>query len=150
MRGRPGPSWQVHVDVSPEKAYDYVADLTRHAEWSYAPDQMTIAAREPGEVEVGSKFDAEGNLMGRNKSVVTVTALNRPQSLEFESEDRSGISGHVFTFRGQDGGTLITRQMFGVKQPFYGPLLFLVARGAINKDYNGALANLKTRLEAGS
>ena len=148
MRGKPGPTWSVHADVSPEKAYDYVADLSRHSEWSYAPDQMTISARVPGEVKVGSKFDAEGNLMGRNKSVVTVTALNRPQSLEFESEDRSGISGHVFTFQSQDGGTLITRRMFGVKQPFYGPLLLLLARSAINKDYNGALANLKAKLES--
>ena len=150
MRGKRGPSWQVHVNVPPEKAYDYVADLSRHAEWSYAPDEMTIAPRVPGEVKVGSKFDAEGNLMGRNKSVVTVTALNPPTSLEFESEDRSGISGHVFTFQGQDGGTLITRQMYGVKQPFYGPLLLMIARCAINKDYNGALANLKAKLESGA
>ena len=148
MRGKPGPSWQVHVKASPEKVYAYVADLSRHAEWSYAPDQMTIAARVPGEVRVGSKFDAEGNLMGRNKSVVTVTALDPPRSLEFEAEDRSGISGHVFTFESQDGGTLITRQMFGVKQPFYGPLLLMIARSAINKDYNGAMANLKDKLEA--
>ena len=150
MRGKPGPSWSVRVNVPPARAYDYVADLSRHAEWSHQPDQMTITAQAPGEVRVGSKFDAEGNLMGRNKSVVTVTALNPPRSLEFEAEDRSGITGHVFTFEPKDGGTLITRQIYGVKQPFFGPLLLLLARGAINKDYNGALANLKAKLEAGT
>ena len=42
------------------------------------------------------------------------------------------------------------REMYGVKQPFYGLLLLMIARGAIDKDYNGALANLKAKLEAGT
>lgn len=150
MRGKSGPSWTVHVNVPPEKAYAYVADLSRHAEWSYGPDKMTIKADKPGPAEVGSTYSAEGNLMGRNSSKVTITALNPPTSLEFESEDKAGINGHVFEFTPEAGGTLITRKMFGIKQPFYGPLLFLVARGAINKDYNGALANLKSKLESDS
>jgi hypothetical protein len=148
MRGKPGPSWRVHVKAPPEKAYEYVADLSRHAEWSYGPDKMTIQADQPGPATVGSTYSAEGNLMGRNKSKVTITALNPPTSLEFESEDKAGINGHVFEFTAQDGGTLITRRMFGIKQPFYGPLLFILAKGAIDKDYNGALANLKSNLES--
>jgi hypothetical protein len=135
--------------VSPEKAYEYVADISRHAEWSFAADKMTIRADQPGPVAVGSTYSAEGNLMGRNASKVTITALNPPKSIEFESEDKAGINGHVIEFAAQDGGTLITRQMYGVKVPFYGPLLFILAKGAIDKDYNGALGNLKTKLEAG-
>jgi hypothetical protein len=150
MRGRPGPSWTVQVKVPPDKAYAYVADIGRHAEWSFGPDSMTITADNPGPAKVGSTFKAEGNLMGRNKSTVTVTALDPPKTVEFESQDGSGINGHQFTFTAQDGGTLITRQMFGIKSPFYGPLLFMLAKGAIDKDYNGALANLKTKLESGA
>ena len=48
MRGKPGPSWTVHVNVPPEKAYIYVADLSRHAEWSFAADKMMIKADKPG------------------------------------------------------------------------------------------------------
>jgi len=136
--------------VPPDKAYAYVADLSRHAAWSFAADKMTIKADKPGPAVVGSKYSAEGNLMGRNASKVTITALNPPKSLEFESEDRAGINGHRFEFTPQNGGVLITRQMFGIKVPFYGPLLFILAKGAIDKDYNGALANLKTRLESSS
>ena len=150
MRGKPGPTWTVHVKVPPDKAYAYVADLSRHAEWSFAADKMTIKADKPGPAAVGSTYSAEGNLMGRNASKVTITALHPPTSLEFESEDKAGINGHVFEFAAQDGGTLITRKMYGVKVPFYGPLLFVLAKVAINKDYNGALAKLKTKLEAGS
>jgi hypothetical protein len=136
--------------VPPDKAYAYVADLSRHAEWSFDADKMTIKADKPGAPAVGSTYTAEGNLMGRNASKVTITALNPPKSLEFESEDKAGINGHVFEFAAQDGGTLITRKMYGVKVPFYGPLLFILAKGAIDKDYNGALANLKTKLESGA
>ncbi|MEP7105948.1 MAG: SRPBCC family protein [Chloroflexota bacterium] len=138
------------MKVPPDKAYAYVADLSRHAEWSFAADKMTIKSDNPGPAAVGSAYSAEGNLMGRNRSKVTITALNPPTSLEFESEDKAGINGHVFEFVAKDGGTLITRKMFGVKVPFYGPLLFLLARGAIDKDYNGALANLKTKLDSGA
>ena len=150
MRGRPGPSWTIHVKVPPDKAYAYVADISRHAEWSFGPDQMTITPDSPGPIKVGSTFKAEGNLMGRNKSTVTVTALDPPKSIEFESQDGSGINGHQITFTPQDGGTLIKRQMFGIKVPFFGPILLMLAKGAIDKDYNGALANLKTKLESGA
>ena len=150
MRGKLGPSWTVQVNVSPDKAYAYVADIGRHAEWSFGPDDMSIKADQPGPVKVGSTFHAEGNLMGRNKSTVTVTRLDPAKAVEFESQDGGGINGHVITFTAKDGGTLITRQMFGIKQPFFGPVLFMLAKGAIDKDYNGALANLKAKLEAGA
>ena len=150
MRGKPGPSWTIQVDAPPDKAYAYVADISKHAEWSFEADKMEIKADKPGPVAVGSTFTAAGNLMGRNESKVKVTALNPPKGIEFESEDKAGINGHVFEFTPQNGGTLIRRQMYGIKQPFYGPVLFMLAKGAIDKDYNGALANLKKKLESGS
>jgi uncharacterized protein YndB with AHSA1/START domain len=149
MRGKPGPSWSITVSVPPEQAYEYVADILKHPEWGM--DDMTMAATTPGETKVGSRFKAEGTLFGRrNPSTVVVTELEPPRRLEFEAEDRQGISGHVFEFEKQDGGTLITRKMYGVKQPFFGPLLLFFFRGAIDKDYNGALAKLKQKLETGA
>lgn len=149
MRGRLGPSWSVHVHTTPEAAYDYVADISRHPEWSYGPDQMKIEG-EAGPAKVGSVYRASGKLVGRdNPSTVTVTEVDPPRRIEFEAEDASGpISGHVFTFERDGDGTLITRRMYGVKQPWFGPILFMLAKGAINKDYNGALANLKAKLES--
>ena len=151
MRGTPGPKWTVQVKVPPDKAYGYVSDLSRHAEWGDQADEMKIEAEQPGPPKVGGKYKAVGKLVGKvNPSTVTITALEPPRRIEFEAEDSSGISGHVFTFGPQDGGTLITRQMFGVKRPWYGPILFLVFKGAIDKNYNSALANLKSNLEKGT
>lgn len=110
MRGRPGPTWKILVTVPPEKAFAYVAQVGRHAEWASEPDAMTIHADQPGESSVNKTYTAEGTLLGkRNPSKVTITALDPPTTLEIEAEDSSGISGHVFKFIPQDGGTLITR-----------------------------------------
>jgi len=150
VRGRPGPTWTIFVNVPPNKAYEYVADLSRHGEWASQADKMTIKADEPGGPAVGKTYQSEGTLLGkRNASKVTITALDPPRSVEFEYVDPNNTSGgHVFTFTPQNGGTLITRQIFGIKQPFIGPLLFRIFKSKIDVNYNGALQNLKGELEA--
>lgn len=149
MRGRPGPAWSVHAGVPPETAYDYVVQVPRHPEW--AMDDMVVQPGGDPMAKVGSRYEAEGTLGGRrNKSTVTITDMERPNRLEFEAADANSISGHVFTFVKEGEGTRITRQIYGVKQPFIGPVLFLLFKGAIDKNFNGALAKLKQRLESGT
>ena len=151
MRGRPGPTWKIQVNTPPEKAYEYVADVGRHEEWGSQADGMTIKADQPGAAVVGKTYSAEGTLLGkRNPSKVTITALDPPKSIEIEAEDSSGISGHVFTFTPQDGGTFITRQIYGIKQPFLGPIFFMIFKSKIDVNFNGALQNLKQKLESGA
>ena len=149
MRGRPGPTWNINVNAPREKAYAYVADLSRHGEWASSADHMTIKPDQPGEPAVGKTYSAEGTLLGkRNTSKVTITSLEPPDRIEFEYEDSRGSGGHVFTFEPQEGGTLITRQLYGIKQPFFGPLLLRIFKKKIDVNYNGALGNLKTKLES--
>jgi len=152
MRGRPGPTWTIQVNAPQDRAYGYVADLSRHSEWASEADKMTIKADEPGEPAVGKTYSAEGTLLGkRNASKVTITALEPTRSVEFEYVDPNGTSGgHVFTFTPRDGGTLISRQIYGIKQPFFGPLLFRIFKSKIDVNYNGALQNLKAKLESGA
>ncbi|HUZ88812.1 MAG TPA: SRPBCC family protein [Candidatus Acidoferrales bacterium] len=148
MRGKPGPVSQIHANVPTEWAYAYVADLTRHPEWS--PEAMMIAPESDGPVGVGSRFSAEGGLFSRRgRSKVTITALEPPAQIEFEVEGATTITGHVFTFSSYGGGTTITRQPFGIKQPLLSPVTGLVSRGAMNKNVVGALAKLRANLELG-
>lgn len=151
MRGRPGPTWTTTVNVPPDKAYAYVADLGRHGEWASQADAMSITADQPGEPAVGKTYKAEGTLLGkRNPSTVTITALEPPKRVEFEYQDSRGSGGHVFTFTPDNGGTRITRQIYGIKQPLLGPVLFRIFKRKIDVNYNGALANLKSKLESGA
>lgn len=142
-----GMTWRVKAAVTPQAAYDYVADFTRHPQW--AMDDMAITPRSPGPPQVGSKFDAEGMLFGRkNSSTVTVTDLNPPSSLGFDAQDRQGITHHEFRFTPDGEGTSIERELTGVRQPWFAPILAIVLRGAINKNFEGALQKLKRMLEA--
>ena len=151
MRGRPGPTWTVTIKAPPEKVYDYVADLSRHGEWASEADAMVISAATPGAPAVGNTYQAEGTLLGkRNPSTVKITALAPPKTIEIEAEDSSGISGHVFTLTPKDGGTLVTRQIYGVKQPLLGPIFFMIFKSRIDVNFNGALSNLKKRVESGA
>ena len=138
--------------MPPDKAYEYVADLSRHGEWASQADKMTIKPDEAGGPAVGKTYSAEGTLLGiRNASKVTITALDPPNTVEFEYVDPNGTSGgHVFKFTSQNGGTLISRQIYGIKQPFIGPLLFRIFKSRIDVNYNGALQNLKSKLESGA
>lgn len=137
----------MEVKAPPQAVYDYVADLSKHPEW--AMDDMVIKAETPGPAQVGSRYQAEGTLFGRrNPSTVTVTALDPPRRLELEAQDGQGITGHVFTFEPAGDGTLVTRQIYGVKQPWFGPILLLVFGGSVAKNFNGALSKLKQHFEA--
>src|SRR4029077_20248463 len=112
-------------------------------------DEMTIKADQPGEPAIGKTYTAEGILLGkRNASKVTITALDPPERVEFEYEDSRGTGGHVFTFTSANGGTLITRQIFGIKQPLLGPVFFRICKSKIDTNYTGALQNLKKKLES--
>jgi len=151
MRGRPGPTWKVFIKAPPEKVYAYVADVGRHGEWASEADAMTIKGEGSGTPAVGNTYQAEGTLLGkRNPSTVKITALDPPKSVEIEATDSRGISGHVFTFTPQDGGTLVTRQIYGVKQPLLGPVFFMIFKSKIDVNFNGALSNLKTKMESSS
>jgi uncharacterized protein YndB with AHSA1/START domain len=151
MRGRPGPSWKVFIKAPPEKVYAYMADVSRHGEWASEADAMVISAEAPGEPAVGKTYKAEGTLLGkRNPSTVKITALGPPKTIEIEAEDSSGISGHAFTLLSQDSGTLVTRQIYGVKQPLLGPIFFRIFKSKIDVNFNGALTNLKGKLESGT
>lgn len=147
MRGRKGPSWSVDIDAPRDKVFEYVLDFSRHPEWGM--DDMVIKGPE-GPAREGYMYDAEGTLRGkRNASTLFVSDVHAPDTIEFEAQDASGIVGHVFSFEPTNGSTHVTRTMYGIKQGALAPLLYVFFRGAINKNFDGALQNLKRKMEQG-
>ena len=141
------------VDVKAPQAavFDYVADVSRHGEWGSADDHMKATAERPGPPAVGSRYKADGMLNGKsNPSVVTITALESPKRLAFDAEDSNSVFHHEFTFSAAAGGTHVERHVTMTKGPFYFPLVLAIFKGTVQKNYNGAMSNLKTKLEAGT
>ena len=112
---------------------------------------MKATAEKPGPAAVGSRYKADGILNGKpNASVVTITALEPPKRLAFDAEDSNSVFHHEFTFSPSAGGTRVERHVTMTKGPFYFPVVLAIFKGTVQKNYNGAMSNLKTKLDSGA
>jgi len=143
-------SYAVDIKAPQATVFDYVADVSRHGEWGSADDHMKAAAEKPGPPAMGSRYSADGLLNGKpNHSVVTITAIESPKRLAFDAEDSNSVFHHEFTFSSSNGGTHVERHVTMTKGPFYFPLVLSIFKSTVQKNYNGAMSNLKTKLESG-
>ena len=144
-------TYNVAVKAPQGKVFDYVADVARHGEWASEPDQMRVSAERAGPPTVGSRYKAEGVLNGKvNPSVVTVTELESPNRLAFDAEDSNSVFRHEFKFRPGEGGTNVERIVTMTKGPFYFPLVLAIFKSTVVKNYEGAMQNLKRKMESGA
>src|ERR1700686_1765665 len=143
--------YTVDVKAPPAKVFDYVADVSRHGEWGSADDHMKATAEKPGPAAMGSRYKAEGMLNGKlNNSTVTITALEAPKRLAFDAEDANSVFHHEFVLSAADGGTHVERPATMTKGPFFFPLGLAIFSTTVKKNYNGAMSNLKTKMESGA
>ena len=141
------------VDVKAPQAtvFNYVADISRHGEWGSADDHMKATAERPGPPAMGARYKADGLLNGKqNESTVTITNLEPTKRLAFDAEDSNSVFHHEFTFSPAAGGTHVERHVTMTKGPFYFPLVLAIFKGTVQKNYNGAMSNLKTKMEGGA
>jgi hypothetical protein len=144
-------SYNVTVRAPQAKVFGYIADISRHGEWGSADDKMKVVAEKPGPPAVGARYKADGLLNGKaNQSVVTITALEPPNRLAFDAEDSNSVFHHEFVLTPDGAGTRVQRNVTMTKGPFYFPLVLAIFKSTVVKNYDGAMANLKTRLESGT
>ena len=144
-------TYNVTIKAPQAKVFDYVADVSRHGEWGSEDDQMQASAEKPGSPAMGSRYKADGMLNGKpNQSVVTVTDLEAPKRFAFDAEDSNSVFHHEFAFTPEDGGTQVERRVTMTKGPFYFPIVLAIFKGTVQKNYNGAMSNLKSKLESGT
>jgi len=143
--------YTVDVKAPQSRVFDYVADVSRHGEWGSDADHMKATAEKPGAPAMGSRYKAEGLLNGKpNQSTVTITALEPPKRLAFDAEDSNSVFHHEFTFSRSNGGTRVERHVTMTKGPFYFPLVLSIFKSTVQKNYNGAMSNLKTKMDGGA
>ncbi len=98
------------VRVLPETAFAYVADITRHNEWTV--NEIKVTPLTPGPVRLGSRYSAVGRQAGKDwPSQLEVTAYEPPRRFEFTATGgpapapESDPHRHEFLFTPQNGGT---------------------------------------------
>jgi uncharacterized protein YndB with AHSA1/START domain len=142
-------AYSITIRAPQQQVFDYVADVSRHGEWGSDDDHMKASAEASGTPTTGARYKAEGMLNGKpNESVVTITKLEPPKRLVLSAEDSNSIFIHEFLFSPADGGTQVERHVTMSKGPFYFPLVLSLFKGTVQKNYEGAMANLKTKMES--
>jgi uncharacterized protein YndB with AHSA1/START domain len=144
-------TYDITVNAPQAKVFDYIADISRHGEWGSVEDKMKVAADKPGPPAVGARYKAEGVLNGKvNQSVVTITAYEPSKRIAFDAEDSNSVFHHEFLFTPEAGGTRVERRVTMTKGPFYFPLVLAIFKSTVVKNYNGAMTNVKAKLESSS
>ena len=55
-------TYRISINANPEDVYAYVADLTKHGEWS---ENLKVEAMSDGPIGVDSKYHSTGRMMGK-------------------------------------------------------------------------------------
>ena len=146
--------WTLTIDRSPEDVYDYLADFSKHAEWS--PKPFTVLAQPDGPLAVGTTLRSSGQLPGSKKAhenVVTITAADRGKRLAFDALEDGQTFVNTFDLAPEGAGTKLQRRLVlphlgGIKQVALPVLAALVIKPAVQKGLNMLKANLESSASA--
>ena len=138
--------YRVSINAKPEDVFAYVADLTRHGEWS---ENVKVEAMSDGPIGVDSKYRSTGRMMRKEfQNDIRVTEYEPSTRLSFIANDGKNDFLQEFTFRPSGEGTLLERRAHFEVNPLM-RLLFNVMIGPLvgNPSMNKSLKNLKAKME---
>ena len=139
-------NYSIQIDAEPTAVYDYLADFTRHGEWS---DGLNVEAVSEGPTEVGSEFRSTGRMMGKDVSNdIKVVESQRPSRLAFTASDGKAEFLQEIDLTENKGGTLLRRRLSADMNPM---MVFgfkaLIGPMVANPSMKKSLKNLKAKLE---
>ena len=139
-------TYRISINAKPEDVYAYVADLTKHGEWS---ENVKVEAVSDGPIGVDSTYRSTGRMMRKEfKNDIRVTEYEPSTRLSFIANDGKNEFLQEFTFSSSDAGTLLERKVSFEMNPLMG-LLFKVMIGPLvsNPSMNRSLNSLKANME---
>jgi len=145
-----GVTQSVTINASPEAVFSYVADVSKHGEWSTPSHKLTVEKTSEGAVGQGTTFQSIGHQFGENNDTVTITEYRPNERVVFESEGKAGLIRHTFEVKPSNDGVELSKTFDPIetKMPLtlFMPLvkMFNAPRGL-----KGDLGRIKTKLEGG-
>lgn len=139
---------RITIETSADRVYDYVADMTTHAEWS--GNGLEVTKSSDGPVVVGAVYDTTAKQFGTQRERSTVTEMTPGKTFALDSTGALGLAHHVFGLTGDGGSTIVTKSAEVVE-----PTLLAKATGwKLAKDIPTGLRRdlerIKVHLEGGS
>jgi len=109
----------------PDRVWPFVADLTRHGEWS--ADPLTVTA-------TGETYESVARSKGKEfRATLAVTESVPTTRFAFKASDATGTYEHVFTLAPEGTGTRITRTIAATGLTPAQRLLFYVVLPIVKK-----------------
>jgi uncharacterized protein YndB with AHSA1/START domain len=138
---------EVTIAKPAEEVFAYLADVTRHGEWSPKPYRVEDVS---GPVARGTTFTSYGWVPGdkEHRNEVEVTAYDAPRTIAFTSREKGEQFVNTFTLTPAGDGTTVTREM-DMPRPggAFGMVFPLVAHGFVKPAVGKGMGLLRKRLE---
>jgi len=137
------------IDRPPATVFDYLSDVSKHAEWSPKPFRVEGTS---GPVKAGDTFATVGTIPGdkNHRNDVTVTECSSPSRLVLDSKEKDEHFINTFELEADGDGTKVSRTVDAPTPPFPLSVVFpLIMAAFIRPDVNKGLRNLKATLERG-
>ena len=97
---------EIVVNAPPDKVFSYLADFTRHHEWTAQP--VRIEQTSQGPVGRDTTFSSRNRFMGRDlEDKLIVTEFVPNQRLVYDGDGDTGGFRHVLQVQPANGGTRI-------------------------------------------
>ena len=149
MTARLEARFSTTINRPPDVVFDYIADVSKHSEWSPKPYR---AEGTTGPVKQGDTFSSVGTIPGdkNHRNEVTVTECSAPRRLVLDSLEKDEHFINTFELEPDGAGTRVTRIVDAPKPGFPLSVVFPVLMATfIRPDVNKGLRNLKEILERG-
>jgi uncharacterized protein YndB with AHSA1/START domain len=148
VAGRAKAVAAVTVDRKPEEVFSYLADVTRHPEWS--PKTLRVEGLAEGPTAVGSKWTSTGWIPRdpEHRNEAEVTEYQPPSRFVYTAHEKEGEFINIFVLAPEGDGTRVERTLDMPKPPGFFGLIFPVViatflRPALQKGMN----QFKLRME---
>lgn len=147
MTNRVVETFTITIERTPEVVFDYLADVSKHTEWSPKPFRVEGAG---GPVKTGDTLSTVGTIPGDkdHRNDVTVTECSPPHRLVLDSKEKDERFINTFELEADGAGTRLIRTVDAPKPSFPVSLVFpLIMAFLVRPDVNKGLKNLKNKLE---
>ena len=138
----------IDIEVPPADVFDYLADFSRHREWSSAQMQA-LRQLTSGPIGVGSEFEASETVPARVVTLSRITALDKPRTVAWHSWFGNLMAADwEFTISEAPAGThLMQRSSWQPGNPIMALFHRFVRRRRIPVENRHSLERIKAALE---
>ncbi|HUR13953.1 MAG TPA: SRPBCC family protein [Mycobacteriales bacterium] len=104
-------TYTVTIDAPPEQVWPFIADVSKHSEWSPKAFSAELVSGETG--KVGSRYRSRGWVPGEKEHANEVEIVESVpfERLALRSEDKMGAFNNSYTLRASGTGTEVSHTL---------------------------------------